>query len=172
MDIMKSKIYYSILPLIGSVFTLIGLLIPAWVSITSFGENVWMVGIVEHIFTYESSFSLMPIEFILPNIISTIIIGSLSLFTIGTLVYYLKGKNFKIKYELFWLLVGCAKILTMVIYIISFDISFSNYLVETNYFITNFWEIYTYSFGLIVPFISSSLLILGATLKYWNPFRK
>ena len=169
---MNPKIYYSILPLIGSVLTLIGLSIPTWISITSFGENVWMVGIIEHILVSGSVFDLMPIEFILPNVISTIIIGSLSLITLVSLVYYIKGKNFKIKYEFFWLIVGCTEILTMVIYIISFDISFSNYLVQTNYHITEFWEIYTYSFGLIVPFISSILLILGATLKYWNPFRK
>lgn len=172
MDIMNSKIYYSILPLIGSVFTLIGLIIPGWVSITSFGENVWMVGIIEHIFVPESVFSLLPIEVIVPNIISTIIIGSLSLITIVSLVYYIKGKNFKIKYEFFWFIVGCTEILTMVIYIISFVISFNNYLVQTNYYITNFWEIYAYSFGLIVPFISSSLLILGAILKYWNLLKK
>lgn len=158
---MKFRKFFSILPLFGGILTLIGLFVPSWYSITSFEENVWMVGIIEHILGSESIFDFMPIDFILPNIVSTIIISIISVILIISTYFYLKEKEFRIKFRWIWLMMGVLEIITMLSYIYLFDITFSDYLVRTNYPITSFWNIYNFNFGLIIPFIGGSLAILG-----------
>ena len=62
----KIKKYYWLLPLIGGILSIIGIFIPAWYSITVYNENIWMWGLIEHIFPTGSVFDFLHAELLIP----------------------------------------------------------------------------------------------------------
>jgi len=163
------KFRLCILPLVGGILTLLGLNVPAWYSITSWEENLWITGKIEHIFGSESIFDILPNEMFIPSIITTIVISFCSAVIIISVFLSIMGKKYKIKPENLWLMMGIIEVCAMLIYIYALSIGFYNYAT------INFWTVYDYNFGIIIPFISGSLAILGAITnktEYWIKKRK
>lgn len=169
---MKNKSYYWILPLVGGIFSLIGLIIPAWYSKTSYKENLWIVGIIEHIFWDGNIFQILPPEMFIPSLITTIFIILSSVLIIGNSILLIKGKKFLIKAEIFWILMGIVELCIMIIYINAMVSGFYNYTQRTDYDVNNFWAIYNFNFGLVIPYIGSILTIGGAIIYKVSLYKK
>lgn len=163
-NFLKNKNFFWIFPLLAGIISLIGLIIPAWYSKTSFKENLWIVGIIEHIFWDGSIFEILPPELFMPSLITTIFVSISSIMIIGISVLFIKGKKFLVKAEILWLIMGIIQLCALIIYINAMVTGFYNYTQRTDYSIHNFWAIYNFNFGLIFPFVGSILSIVGAII--------
>jgi len=151
-----------IIPLIGSIISIIGLFIPVWYSTTSYEENLWMIGIIQHFPSGGSVFDILPAELFIPGLISAILILISSIIIVINTLFLTKGKNFLASPEKLWILMGILELCVVVIYIIAMDIGFNIYTQRTDYPEHDFWAIYNIQFGIITPFIGAILFIVGA----------
>ncbi len=151
-----------ILPLIGSIISIIGLFILAWYSTTSYEENLWMVGIIQHFPSGGSVFDFLPAELFIPGFISAIVILISSIIIVINTLFLTRGKKFLANPEKLWILMGILELCVAVIYIIVMDIGFNTYTQRTDYPEYDFWAIYNIQFGIITPFIGAILSIVGA----------
>lgn len=151
-----------ILPFIGSIILIIGLFIPAWYSTTSWEENLWMVGIIQHFPSGGSVIELLPTELFIPSLICTIVLIISSFIILINILFLTRQKKFLANPEKLWILMGILEICITVIYIIAMDIGFNIYTQRTDYPEHDFWVIYNIQFGIIIPFIGAILSIIGA----------
>lgn len=160
-------------PFIGGILIIIGLLTPAsYGSALGITENFWMWGLwsISYIgigtivdFTYYAP------EVLVPGIICTILllIGSFKILSKSYNVRMGKA-NFEKSHES-WLGMGILFIVTAIIYIIGMQIGFGNYFRRIYGYDVSFWGFYSPGFGVIAPFLSGILSIIGYVISKVSP---
>lgn len=164
----KIKKYYWLLPLIGGILSIIGIFIPAWYSITVYDENIWMWGLIEHIFPTGSVFDFLPTELLIPGLITTVLIVMSSIAIIIITLFIVKGEKIHTNAEKLLIITGFFELCSAIIYIVAIDIMFYSYTQSIGYPEHDFWRVYNFHFGMITPFIGAALSIVGAIIGVLN----
>jgi len=160
-------------PFISGILIIIGLLTPAsYGSAMGVTENFWMWGLwsISHIAvgTIFDFIDYAP-EVLVPGIICTILllIGSFKILSKSYKVRMGKA-NFEKSHET-WLGTGILFILAAIIYIIGMQIGFGVYFRRVFGSDVSFWGFYLPGFGVIAPFLSGILSIIGYVVSKVSP---
>lgn len=167
------KDYIWAFPLIGGIISIIGLFSPSayWIEM-GFFENYYMCGlwranpygmINEFIFQQEPHNLTLPIFIV--GFISFLII-LICTFTISVSAIVFKKRNKDIEdLKNTWVIFGILFIIAAIFYIMGVEIT-TNVLIEETHQGTkvSFWEVYNPGFGVIAPFISGALSIVGVAV--------
>jgi len=157
------KKYYWLFPLTGGIISIFGLFIPVWYSITAYEEYLWIRGLIEHI-SVGGVFDFLPPELLIPGLITAILILIFSIVIITFALFISRGKKLRFSTEKLWLIIGILELCILIIYIIATDIGWDSYSQRINNSVQDFWSIYNFQFGLIIPFIGAALSIIGAII--------
>ena len=178
------KDYIWTIPLIGGILLLISLFTPsAYATQMGIKEYHWMWGLFHvEIYGYspETGFTIAeePAKYMIPiflsGIFSAIIILIASIMLIISANSIRIGRKNSKDFESMWLGMGIMIFIAAIIYIIGIDITTTDYLKwvvsqlpPDSYTIPDFWDVYDPGFGIIAPFLSGVLAIVGvATSKY------
>jgi len=178
------KDYIWTIPLIGGILLLISFFTPsAYATVMGISEYQWMWGLF-HVDIYgyspETGLTLTeePAEYMIPiflsGIFSAIIILIASIMLITSANSIRKGRKNSKDFENMWLGMGILVFIAAIIYMVGIDITTKNYLKwiisqlpPDSYTIPDFWDVYDPGFGIIAPFLSGGLAIVGGvTSKY------
>jgi len=151
------KKFYWLIPLIGGVFSLIGLVIPTWYSPPVWVEYWWFIGLIHHV-TGGNVIAFGPLELSIPSLITFVIISLSSVIIILNSLFKFRGKTLWGNTEKLWIYLAIIEIGATIFYIISIQIG---YIIHTSLV---FWDIYLIQFGLIIPFIGAGFTLIGAIL--------
>jgi hypothetical protein len=149
------KKLYWLIPLIGGILSLIGLVIPVWYSPPAWIENVWITGIIHHV-TGGNVLDTQPPEMFIPSFIAAVLIYLCSVMIILNALFKFRSKTFLGSTERIWTILAIIEVSAAIFYIIGIQIGF---YIQTSIY---FGEIYEVRFGVIAPFISASLTLVGA----------
>ncbi|MFX0030477.1 MAG: hypothetical protein ACFE8B_14800 [Candidatus Hermodarchaeota archaeon] len=152
------KKLYLLLPLIGGVLSIIGILIPAWYSPPPWVEYIWIAGIIHHV-TAGDVLDVLPIEMFIPSIIAVVIISLGSIIILIYTFFNIQGKKSLSNVENLWIIIAIIEIATAIYYILGIQFGFFLHSDQ------NFWSIYEIQFGMVTPFIGASLTLIGAILR-------
>jgi len=174
--VIKSKNIW-ILPFLGGLLSLIILIIPTasyYFSNESyeFTQNFWMWGFFYaryYFFEYfkTETFLGVPIfvpEIFIPGLIATIFILTSAGSCIKTALRFRKGERYFSEIKKTWIITGILYIISPIIYVVGMQIGFSLYQQRFGGSLLNFWQNHIPNFGLIAPFISGLLVIVGVIL--------
>ncbi|MFX0021325.1 MAG: hypothetical protein ACFE9S_03295 [Candidatus Hermodarchaeota archaeon] len=152
------KKFIWLIPLIGGVLSLFGLLIPTWYSPPVWVEYWWFIGLIHHV-TGGDTIAFGPLETSIPSLIAFVLIALSSVIIILNSLFKSREKTLWCKTEKLWIYMAILEIITAIFYIISVQIGF---FINTSIV---FWDLYLIQFGLIIPFIGAGLTLLGAILE-------
>ncbi|MFW9971022.1 MAG: hypothetical protein ACFFDF_12580 [Candidatus Odinarchaeota archaeon] len=153
----KINKYYWLIPLIGGVLSLIGLLIPTWYSPPVWVEYWWLIGLIHHI-TGGNVIAMAPLEISIPSLIAAILIVLCSILIILNSLLKSREKTLTKNTENLWISMAIIEIAAVIFYIIGIQVG---YFLHTD---RTFWDIYQIRFGTIIPFISAGLTLTGAII--------
>jgi hypothetical protein len=163
----RKKDYSWVLPLIGGILTIIGILLPTayfTYSGTSWTWWVWNLTVMSVSGYGSESVFISEIDFIIPSMITSITI-SLSAINLLILSYRTKEAGLNKRDFLLWsLLSSGATIGVMIYYINAMQLAFfDGVTIEGEIFPAgySFWQVFSPGFGVILPFISSILAGIG-----------
>ena len=163
----RKKEYSWVLPLIGGILTIIGILLPtAYFSYsgTSWTWWVWNLTVLGVSGYGSESVFISDIDFIIPSAITSI---TLSLCAINLLILSFRTKETglnKRDFLLWSLLSSGATVGVMIYYINAMHIAFFDGLtIEGEIFPAGypFWQVFSPGFGVILPFIGAILAVIG-----------
>ena len=185
------KDYIWTIPLTGGILLLISFFTPsAYATQMYVSEYHWMWGLF-HVDVYGSSpetrlfLTEDPAEYMIPIFLSgflsalMILIASIVLIISANSIR--KGRKILKDFENTWLGLGIMIFIAAIIFIIGIDITFTNYIEKWmipkmidegiippgDYDVPAYWDTYDPGFGIIAPFITGVLAIVGAaTSKY------
>lgn len=153
----ETRNFIWLIPLIGGVLSLFGLLIPTWYSPPIWVEYWWLIGLIHHV-TGGDVIEFGPLEISLPSLIAFVLISLSSVIIILNSLFKFRGKTLWANSEKLWIYMAIIEIGATMFYIISVQIGF---FIHTSLV---FWDIYRIQFGLIVPFIGAGLTLIGVIL--------
>ncbi|MFX0043759.1 MAG: ABC transporter permease subunit, partial [Candidatus Hodarchaeota archaeon] len=150
-------------PLLGGILMIIGLLTPSTTGVGMFswlwGGNYFEIGGESNFYWTLEIYDDVPLIFI-SNITLFII---LLISAIGSIIYSLmvwKTEDFP-RYERKWLYLGIIFIISITVYLIEFEFLMRYYFNEYIGIDASYWEFFDPGFGLIAPFISGSIILIG-----------
>ncbi len=183
------KDYIWTIPLIGGILLLISLFTPsAYATQMGIKEYHWMWGLF-HVeicgFSPETGITITeePAKYMIPILLSgifsaiIILIASIMLITSANSIRI--GRRNSKDFESMWLGMGIMIFIAAIIYMIGIDITTTNYLEwvvsqlpPDSYTIPDFWDVYDPGFGIIAPFLSGVLAIVGGIISKYVSKRK
>lgn len=170
----RKKDYSWVLPLIGGILTIIGILLPtAYFSYsgTSWSWWVWNLTVLGVSGYGSESVFISEIDFVIPSMITSITI-SLSAINLLILSYKTKETGLNKRDFLLWsLLSSGATIGVMIYYISAMHIAFfDGLIIEGEIFPAgySFWQVFSPGFGVILPFISAILAVIGVVVFLYS----
>ena len=170
--------------MIGGILLLISFFTPsAYATQMGISEYQWMWGLFHvDIYGYRTETGLTlteePAEYMIPiflsGIFSAIIILIASIMLITSANSIRKGRKNSKEFENMWLGMGILIFIAAIIYMIGIHVTMRNYLKwvisqlpPDGYVISDYWDVYKPGFGIIAPFLTGVLAIVGAgTSKY------
>lgn len=182
-----TKDYIWTIPLTGGILLLISFFTPsAYISQFGISEYDWMWGLFHYdddIYGYTKTdfwFNQEPAEYLIPIFLSgissaiMILIASIALITSANSVR-VRRKSSK-EFGGTWLALGIMIFIAAIIYIIGIDITYRNFyenwvipqLPPGDYAVPSYWDIYDPGFGIIAPFITGVLAIVGAVASFFS----
>ncbi len=183
------KDYIWTIPLIGGILLLISFFTPsAYATQMGISEYQWMWGLF-HVDIYGYSpetdffFNEEPIKYMIPiflsGIFSAIIILITSIMLITSANSIRKGRKNSKEFENMWLGMGILIFIAAIIYMIGIHITTRNYLKwvisqlpSDGYIISDYWDVYEPGFGIIAPFLTGVLAIVGGIISKYVSKRK
>ncbi|MFX1344834.1 MAG: ABC transporter permease subunit [Promethearchaeota archaeon] len=165
--ISNSKNYIWSFPLLAGILTIIGLFTPS--SAHEEYDINWMWGLRNsNLFAVDSSFGwifeLPPKDFtiiiFLCKIIPFFIFIAISILSIIFAVKVRESDDFR-NFERKWLLCGVSFIVLGILYLIEVEIVMQHYFEEYFDLDISYWEEYTPGFGIIAPFVSGAVILIG-----------
>jgi len=166
-----------ILPFRGSLISIIGLFTPTAFSyfLNEYHELTqyfWMWGLIYSRYYFFENFNTkrlggFPIfypEIFVPGLIATILILSSAVSCIKTALRFRKGQCYFSEVKKSWLITGILYIISVIIYAVGMQIGFPVFQQRFGGSPLNFWQNYLPNFGIIAPFISGLLVIVGVIL--------
>ena len=163
----KKKDYSWVLPLIGGILTIIGMLLPtAYFSYSGTSWSWWMWNLtVLSVSGYGSeSLFISEIDFIIPSMITSITI-SLSTINLLILSYRTKKTGLNKRDFLLWSLLSSGTTIGVMIYYVSAmqTAFFDGLIIQGEIFPAGylFWQVFSPGFGVFLPFISAFLAVVG-----------
>jgi len=166
-----------ILPFLGSLISIIGLFTPTAFSyfLNQYHELTqyfWMWGLIYGRYYFFENFNTkrlgtIPIfypEIFVPGLIATILILSSAVSCIKTALRFRKGQCYFSKVKKSWLITGILYIISVIIYAVGMQIGFPVFQQRFGGSQLSFWLNFAPSFGIIAPFISGLLVIVGVIL--------
>jgi len=166
-----------ILPFLGSLISIIGLFTPTAFS-TILNEEYeltqyfWMWGLVYGRYYFFENFntkrlggiSIFSPEIFVPGLIATIFILVSARSCIKTALRCRKGEKHFSEIKKTWIITGILYIISPIIYVVGMQIGFPVFQQRIGGSQLNFWQNYVPNFGIIAPFISGLLVIVGVIL--------
>ena len=179
-----------ILPFLGGLLSLIVLIIPTASSYFLSEEyeltrHFWLWGLfygrlyIFERFDTETFFGLniFAPEIFIPALLATILIFVSARSCIKTARRLRKGERSFSEIKKAWIVAGILYFTSAMIYVVGMQVGFSLYEQRIGGSSVNFWQNYVPNFGIIAPFISGFLVIVGVILgtaiagKEDTPFR-
>lgn len=176
------KDYIWTIPLIGGILLLISFFTPsAYVSQFGISEYDWMWGLFHYENEYSETdfwFNQEPEKFMRPIFLSGIFSAIMILIASITLIISansvrVRRKDLK-EFGGMWLALGIMIFIAAIIYIIGIDITYRNFIEQwvipqlppDDYDVPSYWDTYDPGFGIIAPFITGVLAIVGAVASF------
>ncbi len=176
------KDYIWTIPLIGGILLLISFFTPsAYATQMGISEYHWMWGLFHtEIYGYSPEtdffFNEKPAEYMIPiflsGIFSAIIILIASIMLIISANSIRIGRRNSKEFENMWLGMGILIFIAAIIYMIGIHVTTRNYLKwvisqlpPDGYVISDYWDVYEPGFGIIAPFLTGVLAIVGAGIS-------
>jgi len=165
------KDYIWVLPLIGGILTLIGLLTPVmYEEVAGMGQYYWLWGLWyldAGIYGTRTRwvFEMDPKEYspyIFFNFFIHFIIFLILAIVITVSAVKARKEGGPQRFEKKWLAQGLALIIIAIIYLIDTEILMDWYYDKIGASIDSYWDIFDPGFAIIAPFLSGSLIIAGA----------
>jgi len=166
-----------ILPFLGGLLSLIILIFPTASYYFSnegyeFTRNFWMWGFFYaryYFFEYFKNetflgFTIFAPEIFVPGLIATIFILASANSCIKTALRFRKGERHFSEIKKSWLITGILYIISPIIYVVGMQIGFSLNQQRSGGSLLNFWQNHVPNFGIIAPFISGLLVLIGVIL--------
>ena len=165
-----------IFPFLGGLISIIGLFTPTAFSYFlnedyELTQYFWMWGLMYGRYYFFENFntkrlggiSLSP-EIFVPELIATILILVSASSSIKTALHFRKGERNFSEIKKSWIITGILYIIALIIYVVGMQIGYSLYQQRIGGSPLNFWQNYIPNFGIIAPFISGLLVIVGVIL--------
>lgn len=166
-----------ILPFLGGLLSLIILIIPTASSYFlneeyELNQYLWMWGLVYGRYYFFENFntkrlggiSIFSPEIFVPGLIATIFILASASSCIKTALRFRRGERNFSEIKKSWIITGILYISSAMIYVVGMQIGFSLYQQRIGGSPLNFWQNNVPNFGIIAPFISGLLVIVGVVL--------
>jgi len=163
-----------ILPFLGSLISIIGLYTPTASSYFSnesyeFARAFWMWGFFYaryYFFEYFKTetfrgLTIFSPEIFVPGLIATIFILTSASSCINTALRFRKGERLFSEIKKSWIITGILYIISPMVYVVGMQIGFSLNQQRIGGSPLNFWQENGPNFGIIAPFISGLLVIVG-----------
>jgi hypothetical protein len=166
-----------ILPFLGGLFSLITLIFPTASSSFSNDEYEFTLNFWIWCFFYARyyifptvdteiffGFTIFTPEIFIPGLIATIFIIVSARSCVKTALHFRKGERHFSEIKKSWIITGIFYIITPLVYIVGMQIGYSLIQQRIGGSELNFWQENVPTFGIIAPFISGLLVIVGVIL--------
>jgi hypothetical protein len=166
-----------IFPLLGGIIALIGLLTPTAYLTLSFGlvefnEYDWMWGLVYSElldyeffdFDYSFEFNIFAPGIFTLGLVISILILVIAILSMTTAIKFKRLNGYFLEVKKSWIITGILYFAFTIFYIIGMEIGFNLYRLRTMGMPVSFWEDRIPHFGIIAPFISGALVVVGVIL--------
>lgn len=157
----KSSFKLYMFPILGVIFSISGLLIPAAYIFDLVTINVWIIGLISpNAFISAPNYGML----LITCLICSLLFISMCLIIV-LVIYKLKQKDFQMKRaKLIFMVIGIAQMFLLFIWMILFQNLFT-VLTEGAFRNFNFWEIFLPGFGLFNFFFGTAFYIIGSLVK-------